>query len=95
MDNPPTCNVLFVCTGNFARSILAEALLNAAARGRFRAFSAGSQPKGEVHPLALRGLQALRIPITLKRRLDLLLALPMERLDRLAVQRQAREIGSS
>lgn len=156
-------NVLFVCTGNSARSIIAEGLMNDAARGRLKAYSAGSHPAGAVNPFALEALAELRIPtdgfrskswdeftgpdaptldflftvcdraagetcpfwpgqpmtahwgvpdpaafvgsddekrkefrataVTLKRRIDLMLALPIESLDSMRLQQEVKDIG--
>lgn len=157
-------NVLFACTHNSARSIMAEAILNSLGRGRFQAFSAGSHPGASVHPFALKTLAQMHIPtdglrskdwaefarpgapeldfvftvcdqaagevcpiwpgqpmtahwgvadpaaaegtdaqkvkafwdtaVILKRRIELMLALPLASLDQLAIQREIRDIGS-
>lgn len=156
--------ILFLCTHNAARSVMAEGLMNSMGRGLFKAYSAGSHPSGAIHPLALKTLARLHVPIVdyrskdwnefakpnapamdfvftvcdkaagevcpvwpgqpmtahwgvadpsapqgnaveqeqafweaatvLRRRIDLMLALPMASLDRLALQQQVRDIGT-
>ncbi|ANP85996.1 arsenate reductase ArsC [Rhizobium leguminosarum] len=65
-----TYNVLFLCTGNSARSIIAEAILNRLGQGKFKAFSAGSHPKGVVHPFSIQLLKGLNYDTSFARSKD-------------------------
>jgi arsenate reductase len=88
-------NVLFLCTGNSARSIMGEALLNFWGQGRFRAFSAGSQPKGQIHPLTLETLERAHLPVdgARSKSWNEFSAPGAPKLDKMALQERIRDIG--
>ena len=86
MPHRPALRVLILCTGNSARSQMAEALINRMGAGRLVAESAGSKPASRVNPLGAF--------VLLRRRIELLLALPIDKLERMALESRVRAIGS-